>query len=323
MPANLTPDYLLAEKKFREAETPEEKLACLEEMLATIPKHKGTEKMQADIKRRIARLKAEMTKKAKVERRKPVYHVDKEGAGQIALVGPPNSGKSSLLAVLTAAEPDIADYPFSTRLPVPGMATYANVAIQLVDLPPLEANVTSSWVYGLIKSADALMLVLDAGDDDLLGRAESTFELLRANRIHPVSGAPENRHEKKSIIVANKMDLPGSGDRVALLSELYPGFPVIPVSARSATNLNALRRAAFDLLDIIRIYSKPPGKKPDTSAPFILKKGSTVVDAARAVHKDLANTLKFARVWGAATFPGQMVPRDYVLSDEDVVEFHS
>jgi len=136
MPANLTPDYLAAERDYKQAATPAERIAALERMLATVPKHKGTEKIQADLKRRLSQARKESTKKGAAHS-VPFYLVEKEGAGQVVLLGPPNAGKSQLVAALTHAHPEVADYPFTTRLPTPGMMSYQNVQIQLIDLPPL------------------------------------------------------------------------------------------------------------------------------------------------------------------------------------------
>ena len=143
MPANLTPEYLAAEEEFKSAQSHEEKIAALERMLSTVPKHKGTEKLQADIKRRLSRERKEGHKKGGA-RTVPFWLVKKEGAGQVALIGPPNAGKSSLLAALTNARPEVADYPFTTHAPTPGMMAYENIQVQLIDLPPVSRSEVSS-----------------------------------------------------------------------------------------------------------------------------------------------------------------------------------
>jgi len=164
MPANLSPAFLAARDRLNRSKTDEERLDALQEMLATIPKHKGTEKMQADIRRRIAKLK----EKAEQQRRSGKggavgYHVPREGAAQVALVGVPNAGKSSLLAALTRATPDIAPYPLTTVRPQPGMMEFEDIQIQLVDLPPITRDYTEGWVYGLIRLADTVALCVDLG----------------------------------------------------------------------------------------------------------------------------------------------------------------
>jgi hypothetical protein len=343
MPANLTPDYLEAEHKFRTATTHREKLAALEEMLATLPKHKGTEKMQADLKRRLAKLRQEEQKKSSTAKHKPFYQVDKEGAGQVVLIGPPNSGKSSLLARLTHAQPEIADYPFTTRLPLPGMMPFENIQIQLVDTPPIARDHTDPWVLGIVRNADAALIVVDLADDDLLSKIEETLALLEQSNLalrttRPASlnqpdrssdqvPSPETKPKipvfKPTILVGTKLDLPNAADDFELLKELVGDrLRVLAVSTKEGSSLDALKREIYRLLGIIRVYTKQPGKKPDFTAPFVLKHGSTVLDVARTVHRDFVQRLKYARIWGTNKFEGQMVHRDHVLEDGDVIELH-
>ncbi len=333
MPANLTPEYLEAERKFRAATTREEKLAALEEMLATIPKHKGTEKMQADIRRRIAKLRQEAGRRPSTARHKPFFYIEKEGAGQVVLVGPPNSGKSSLLARLTHAAPEIAAYPFTTRLPMPGMMEFENVQIQLVDMPPLAPSYTEPWMLALVRQADAALLVFDLADDDVLTKIEETLLLLDQANIHLRSPSPTDSSPaleggrtsapKRALVLGTKFDLPGARENMELVREwLGERFRLLPVSAQTGENLEVLRREVYDLLGIIRVYTKEPGKKPDLTAPFVLKRGSTVADIARAIHRDFVERLKYARIWGIGKFDGQLVHRDHVLEDGDILELH-
>lgn len=323
MPANLTPAYLAADKKFKAATTPQDKLAALEAMLATIPKHKGTEKMQADLKRRIAKLRVETQRRKGAARGKSFYHVDKEGAGQVVLVGGPNAGKSRLLRALSNADPEVAEYPFTTRVPQPGMVEYENVQIQLVDLPPVTPEFAEGWLYAIIRTADAVLLVVDLSSEELLTETKLVLHLLAQANLE-FAGVPKGPHEKRAVVAANKLDVPGAGARLAILRELLGDrLPLLPLSAEAGTGLDGLRRTLFDLLNVIRVYSKPPGKKADQSAPFILKKGATVLDAAEAIHKDFAEKMKYARLWGRDAYHGQMVSRDHVLEDGDVLELHA
>jgi small GTP-binding protein len=323
MPANLTPEYLQAESRYREAATVEEKLSALEQMLATIPKHKGTEKMQADIKRRIAKLRSQMQQRRPASRGRPFYHIEREGAGQVVLVGPPNAGKSTLLRALTNATPEVAPYPFTTRIPLPGMMAFENVQVQLVDLPAISVEFDVGWLYGLIRTADAAALVVDLGTDDVLTQIDQVTDLLARARLRLVRD-PRQPGEVRALVVANKLDAPGASARLALVEEALEGaLPVVPVSAEQGTGLLTLRRALFEVLGVIRVYSKPPGRKADTSAPFVLRRGATVLDAAEAIHKDLAARLRYARLWGRNEFSGQMVGRHHVLEDGDIIELHA
>jgi ribosome-interacting GTPase 1 len=329
MPANLTPQYLDAEKRFRQAKTAAEKISALEDMLALIPKHKGTEKMQADLKRRLSRAREEAQKKGKAGARGNTYHVPREGAGQVVLVGPPNSGKSTLLAMLTNATPDVADYPFTTRKPLPGMMAFENIKIQLVDLPPIAPAWTEGWVYALIRNADLVLVVVDLGSDEVFEQIEQIRGELATHKIRLRRQASDESPDggevtKRALLVGNKGDVGDATERAAFLIELHADdFPVLTVSAASGSNLEALRRALYDGLEVLRAYTKSPGKKPEHDAPFVLKQGSTILDVAEAVHKDIAAALKFARVWGVDTFDGQRVTRDYVVQDGDVIELHT
>lgn len=332
MPANLTPEYLAAEQRFREAASPQEKLEALEEMLRTVPKHKGTEKLQADIKRRIARLRQEMQARRGGSRAQPFYHIEREGAGQVVIIGPPNAGKSSLLAALTNAQPEIAPYPLTTRAPLPGMMRYENVQIQLVDTPPICPEMDEGWLYGLIRGADAAIFVLDLSDDGIL-YLEDALQLLPKNRVFlkpedaPVEddpALPRGAH-KRTLVVANKWDLPNAEENLRVLLDLLKDrlpAPPVPVSAATGHGLDHLPSRVFRMLDVIRVYSKPPGRKPDLSAPFILRRGDTVLDAAAVIHQELAERLKFARLWGRG-YQGQMVGRDHILEDGDILELHA
>ncbi|MDR7485568.1 MAG: GTPase [Armatimonadota bacterium] len=325
MPANLTPEYLAADRKFKEATTPQDKLAALEEMLAVIPKHKGTEKMQADLKRRIAKLRAEMQRRKGAARARPFYHVEREGAGQIVLVGAPNAGKSSLLAALTNATPEIAPYPFATRVPLAGMAAFEDVQIQLVDLPPVSQESAEGWLFALIRGADGALVVVDLSDQDLLASTEQVLTLLAFARVTLIPpGGARSAGEVPAIFVAAKLDAPGARDTLEVFKEFYGSrLPVLPVSAEQDVNLDHLRRAMFEMLGIIRVYSKKPGKKPDLQVPYILRRGTTVLDAAAVVHKDFAERLRYARLWRRGEIEGMMVGRDHLLQDSDILELHA
>ncbi|MBX6313554.1 MAG: 50S ribosome-binding GTPase [Isosphaeraceae bacterium] len=329
MPANLPPQYSKAEDEYRRATTPAERLEKLRAMLRLLPKHKGTEKLQAELKQKISRAKEELEgAKASGKKGGVSYRVPREGAGQVVLVGPPNAGKSALLAALTHAKPEVAAYPFTTRAPQPGMMDWLDVRVQLVDLPPITAEFLEPWVPGLVRSADAALLVVDLADEDCADAAEAVLDRLKQTHTELVGTLPYDVEEEaiqhvKTALVANKIDAPGAEGRLDVLRDWFGDrFPVLAVSAERRLGLDDLRAEAYDLLGVIRIYTKVPGKPADRSQPFTLPAGSTVLDLARAVHRDLEHALKFAKVWGSGVFEGQTVKRDHELHDADIVELH-
>jgi len=328
MPANLPPDYFEIEKKYRTAKTHEDKIRYLEEMLSIMPKHKGTEKLQGDIKSKIAKLRRMPDKKSKISRKgSSMYQVEKEGAAQVVLVGMPNTGKSSLLAALTNAEPNIAEYPLSTLKPLPGMMEFENIQIQLVDLIPINPNYFEPWVLGIIRNSDAAAIVVSLVDDPIT-QLEESLNFLKKNNIYPVSTIEKIEYEfgnvyKKILVVANKKDENPESEIFKLLDELYGDeFDITKVSAKSGENLNDFKVKLFKLLDIVRVYSKPPRKEADFTQPMVFPNGTTVIDVAKSLHKDFADKFKFARIWGKGKYEGQKVNREYVVTDGDVIEFH-
>jgi len=323
MPANLTADFLKARERFRAAQTPEERLAALEEMLATIPKHKGTDKMQADIKRRIAKLRDAQSRKKRGKSSGP-DHVERAGAGQVVLVGPPNSGKSSLLAALTNAQPQIGDYPYSTVLPVPGMMAFEDVPIQLIDLPPVTAEYTEPWVYNHIRESDLALLVFDqSAPEELPDSVAEIHSLLRERHIQLAEAAFEpDDFRVKAVpyrIILTKADL---NDARGATDTLEIDSPILTTSAITRVGLDALRKEVFTALRIIRVYTKLPGKPPDLTEPYTLPIGSTVLDAVKTVHREFVDKLKYVRLWGSGKFDGQKTPSDHTLQDKDIVEIH-
>jgi ribosome-interacting GTPase 1 len=311
MPANLTPDYLAAEQDYKRASTPREAVEALERMYAALPKHKGTEKMQADIKRRLSEARKESQKKNAGHA--PFYYVPHEGAGQVALAGPPNSGKSALVSALTHARPEVAEFPFTTRLPVPGMMPYENVQIQVIDLPAFSREFMDFWVVQVVRNADASVLILDPGDPAVLDHIEFI-----------VSTYDEKHIPAPRLLVATKCDLPGAKENLAALTELYGDrFEYLPVSVTTGENVDRFACAVFNRLGLVRVYTKPPGKKADLGAPYVLHRGQTVHDAARMVHRDFADHLKFARLFHIeGGHDGLMVERTHVVEDQDILELH-
>jgi ribosome-interacting GTPase 1 len=325
MPANLTPQYLEAEKNYRMAKTPLEKIAALEEMLAVMPKHKGTDHLRAELRTRIAKLNQSMDKKTATQRASMI--VEKVGAAQVALIGLPNSGKSQIVASVTKANPRVADYPFTTHNAIPGMMNFENVKIQLVDTPPLTEQPPEWWHLNIIRRADGLLVVVDLSDDPLF-QMEIITGVLDEKRIslwreHEVDDEESPVMYKKSLLVGNKADLDEAGNGYRALSDKYGDkLPVIALSALGE-NLDELRLGVYRMLNIIRVYTKTPGSKADMSDPIVLNTGSTLEEGAIAVHKDFGKNLKYARVWGSGKFDGVMVKRDHVLQDGDIIELHT
>jgi uncharacterized protein len=328
MPANLPPQYFEVEKRYREARSVSEKLKYLEEMLAIMPKHKGTDKLKADLRRRIAQLKDMGTARKGPGRRTPVYLVEQEGVGQVILLGPPNTGKSSLLAALTKAQPVIADYPYTTRIPLAGMMRYENVQVQLVDSPPLGEEYLEPWFPDLLRRADAFAVVLAPPEDpsvqlESLKATLARFHLGLADGDHSYSPRP-GLEVRRTLIIFNKLDLlPDPEERELYLEILGEDFPVRPVSALTGESLPELRAALFEFLDLVRVYTRAPGKAANFKSPFVVPARTTLVELADRIHHDLGKNFKFARVWGQDTFEGQRVQRDYTLREGDVVEIHA
>jgi ribosome-interacting GTPase 1 len=325
MPANLPPEYFEVQKRYRTARSNTEKIALLEELISTIPKHKGTDHLRADYRRKLSKLKEAAQVRKKVSKRESAFQIDREGAGQVAVVGPPNVGKSALVAALTNATPEVAEAPFTTWEPTPGMMPMENIQIQLIDTPPLNREYMEPQLLELIRRSDLILLVVDLQTDPD-GQLEDTIALLEEHRIVPLHR--KDRYTEQQgltfiplLVLVNKYDDESLDEVFEIFRQLLEGdWPLLPISATTGRNLERLKRAVFDRLEIIRVYSKPPGKKPDLSAPFLMEKGSTVEDFALGVHQDFFQNLKAARVWGSAAFEGQMVGRDHVLDDGDVVE---
>lgn len=332
MPANLTPDYKSAEAAFRRSRDPEERLAALREMYRTVPKHKGTEHLRADIKSRIKDLTEELSGPRKGGTRGgPPTVIRPDGAAQVALLGPPNSGKSLLHERLTGAHTQSGPYPFTTQYPQPGMVPYEDIAFQLVDLPPVTADHPVPWLANALQPADACLLVVDVSTAGCVERVEALHSALTSRKITLVGNQQDRRIDDDpfaivlpTLLVATKADRAARCMESAEVLEELLGldYPALAVSATERTGLESIGRWLFDRLEIVRVYTKVPGKPPDMRRPYTIRRGDTVEDVATMVHKDLARTLKFARIWGSATFDGQQVGREHQLVDGDVVELH-
>lgn len=325
MPTNLPPEYFDVEKRYRTARTPAEKLAFIEEMLTIIPKHKGTDKLRADLRRRVSKLKSAAETKKSIAKHESAYHINKEGAGQVVIVGATNVGKSALVAALTNAAPEVADFPHTTWKPTPGMMPIENIQVQLIDTPPLSKEYVDREMMDLIRRCDLVLLMVDLQTDPLQ-QFEETITLLEEHRIVPLRIKDRYRDRQgicpvPFLIMANKNDSAETDENLDIFRELLAdNWPMVAASVSTGRNMDLLKASIVERLNIIRVYSKSPGKKPDLSSPFVLKKGSTIADFAGKVHQDFTRKLKCAKVWGSSVFDGQMAQRDYVLQDGDVVE---
>jgi uncharacterized protein len=330
MAANLTPQYLEAEAEYKKAQTPEDKLACLKRMWSLLPKHKASEKLQAELKKKISETKEELEHEKKSPKKGGVsYKVPKQGAGQYVIVGAPNAGKSRLLTRLTRATPEVAAYPFTTREPHAGMMDWQDVRVQLIDLPPITAEFMESYVSSMVRTADAALLMVDLADDDGPFTAETVLERLAQTKTVLVGEPPADEEDFtvahiKTLLVANKSDAEGAADRLEIVKEMFgPRFPVHVIAAESGAGLEELREAIYRFLNVIRVYTKKPGKPADMASPYTCPVGSTLMELASLVHRDFTDKLKSARIWGTGVYDGQTVTREHVLHDKDVVELHT
>jgi ribosome-interacting GTPase 1 len=327
MPANLTPQYLEAELKFKQAKTTPEKIKALEVMMAVIPKHKGTERLRGQLKSRMAKLKEELQRRPSVGKAEQAYNIKREGAAQIILLGLPNSGKSCLFSEITHASSEVGDYSFTTQKPIPGMTRFENIQIQLVDTPPVQLEHIEPGFPNLVRNADALLLLVDLTEEPI-SQMEIILDELNGMKIKVVGKGPIAPLEMgwismRALLVGNKCDAKNAmGAYQRLESHFHDSFPILPISAKERMNFDELKKEIYQILDILRVYTKIPGKEADLTEPVILKKGSTVGDVALSVHKDFVAKLRYARIWGSGKFGGQMVKRDYPVNEGDVIELH-
>jgi small GTP-binding protein len=328
MAVNLTPQYHEAEAEYKKAQTAEQRLAALKKMWVEVPKHKASEKLQAELKKKLSAVREEVEERHTKGVKKPgVSHkVPKQGAGQVILVGGPNAGKSRLLTRLTRAAPEVAPYPFTTREPHVGMMDFEDVKIQLIDTPPITADFMEGYLSSMVRSADAALLMVDLGDDDGPFAVEAVLDQLKQRKTLLVGQNPEviddfTVEHVKTMLVANKSDADGAQDRLDIVREMYGNrFPMHVIAAEHGTGLEELRSAIYEFLNVMRVYTKKPGKPADMTSPYALPIGSTVLDLAVAVHRDFEEKLKAAKVWGTGVFDGQSVTRDHELHEKDVVE---
>jgi ribosome-interacting GTPase 1 len=329
MAVNATPQYKKAEEEYRRAQSVQEQIDCLEKMLVLLPKHKASEKVQSDLKTRLKDARAELAaEKAAPKKVGKTFRFPRQGAGQIVILGGPNAGKSRLLAELTSARPEVAPYPFTTREPQPGMMPWEDVAVQLIDTPPITDSMFEVYLQNIIRSADAALLCFDGSSDDAPDQTADVIRQIedRKTLLARESGFVEDdltRIRVQALLVATRGDDPGCADRIAYFEEMYPGrFVSQEVEFDRPDSKSALRDRIYRMLNVIRVYTKAPGKPADYLSPYTIAAGGSVEDLAEKVHQDLAAKLTHARIWGSSAHDGQSVGRDHILVDRDLVELH-
>jgi len=328
MPANLTQQYHKAEQEYRRASTPDEELRCLQVMLRELPKHKGTDKLQADLKQRISKAKSE-AESAKSAKKSHGVRIPRQGAGRVILLGGPNAGKSQLMTAITRAKPEVAEYPFTTREPIPGMMPWEDIQIQLIDTPPITVDFLEPYVQGLIRGSELALLLVDLGADDGIELCQELWDRLnstktRLGRESYLDQEDIGQSYTRCFLVPNKIDADEASDRLEMFHELIDlDLEEFVVSAVENQGLDELKKAIFDALDVVRVYTKQPNKKdPDLDRPYTIVRGGTLAEVAAMIHRDFATQLKFARVWGSEVHDGTTVKGDYILNDRDIIELH-
>lgn len=325
MPANLTPEYFKAERWYREATTSDEKILALERMLAVMPKHKGTDHLKADLRRKLSKLREAPAKKGK-GKHVDIFHIQRSGVGQIVLLGTPNCGKSSIVSTLTNAKVNVAGFPFATNAPVPGMIQFEDVQIQLVDMPPITADHSAPGQVGTYRNCDLIAVCIDLSGD-IRQQLRICLDFLESRNLlideqTPAVDGQGNILGKKAFCICTKCDIAKPGAIETIKKSCRYPFEFVKVSTENDEGVDKLGEVFFRQLDIIRVYAKPPGKKPDMNEPFTLPAGSTVMDMATSIHRELAEKLKFARIWGAGVYDGQNVQKNHILNDKDIIELH-
>jgi ribosome-interacting GTPase 1 len=321
MPVTLPAQYRAAQAQLMAARLLDDRKAVLAELLATLPRHESTTRVRAELKRHLARLRNELARRA--SKKSHQVHVDPEGVAQVLLLGAPNVGKSSLLGLLTRAEPSIADYPFSTTRPQAGLTRFEDVMLQLVDLPAVTAQHIDPWMQSLAQGADAALLVADPSAPEVLAGIEDVCDRFTALDLPLVGALPDGSPDQvmplPTLLVINKTDLVDEGE-IEVLEELYHDrYTCVRCSVRQRIGVQALKLALWCLLQLVRVYLRKPGKSRERSEAMVLPAGSSVSDLVMRVSPEKAERLAAARVWGGK-IQGQRVGRDFLLRDRDEVE---
>jgi hypothetical protein len=390
MPANLPAEAKHKWYEASQAREPEEKIEKLKEFLSLVPKHKGTENLQAQVKRKIAILRREIAEKKQKKAGKggPKFFVEKEGDAQIVILGPTKVGRSSLLSLLSNAKVEISSYPYTTKKPMPGMFHYQDLQFQIVEAPALMEGSAGGEAWGLqtlaaARNADGLALMVDLSQDPVeqfsmisrelertriltrepkarieierkhvgaglriivLGRLldctlkdleqlfkdykirDATVKIQGEATIDDVEDAIfEGAVYRPTIIIANKADLPGSAKKLEQLKDFVgEKIKILPVSCQTKSGLENLGSEIFEMLNIIRVYTKEPNERFPSEKPFTIRRGSTVLDLAKRIHSDFYEQFSYAKVWSKRLrFSPQKVGETFTLGDGDTVEIHT
>ena len=329
MPTNLPPNYYSIDRRYKTATSDTEKITCLEEMMSIIPKHKGTDKIRADIRKRLSKIRNATQSKKSNSKKDLAFIIEKEGAGQVAVVGAPNVGKSALVSLLTNSQPEISAAPFTTWKPTPGMMDYKDIKIQLIDTPSLNSDYIDTGMFDLIRRSDMILCLVDI-QADAIDQLNRSIAILKDHKIVPkrlrhLYQEHRNIQFLPTIIGLNKFDDNSFQENIEIFEAFLDDqeWPIVDCSALNNNNMDALKQMIFDRLEIVRVYAKSPGKPVDKTAPFVLKKNSNVGDFASKVHKDIEKNMKTAKVWRVGVFDGQTVQKDHILHDDDIVEINS
>jgi uncharacterized protein len=327
MPANLTPQYQRAELQFRRAQSTAERLAAVELMLQLIPKHKGSEKLQAELKTRLKMLRSELAaEKLAPKGAGKSYRITRQGAATLVVLGPPNVGKSRLLQVLTQATPEVADYPFTTREPSPGMCEHAGLSIQLIDTPPMAEAALEPALFNLIRASDGVILMGHGRSAQTPSELQRVIEQLhlRHTRLGQQTGFdPEHFGvvELRTLLLLTHAPVVDDVARWSAEQQRLRGcLEVLCVDLAQPATLGPLREALVRLADVIRVFTKPPGQPVDHQHPLTFPRGSSVAEVAEAIHHDLAARVKTARLWPAGVATPRTVGREHLVADGDIVE---
>jgi small GTP-binding protein len=301
MPANASPEYGHAEKQYLAAQTDEEKIVALEEMIRTMPQHKSAEALRANLRTRLKKLR-EKQEKAKKSGKGGKAGIKKEDM-QACLVGFSNTGKSSLFSLLTGVKVSISPFPFTTKEPNVGMMRYKNMQIQLIDLPPLP-----NTDFSILNITDTIILVMDN-----LEQLNKSFPLL-------------SKTIGKKIIIFNKSDLLSEEEKRKISSFLETkklSFVIFSSFLHTNFEIEDLKKRIFETFSITRIFLKEPGREPGKE-PLIIKPNSSLKDVAEKILKGFSSKVKRTRIWGPSSkFSGQIVGLDHIVKDMDTVEFQT